>query len=144
MNVQPLTCGPGCYGREVIAVSLKVVQEWSSWIIRDGIYLSNSFSTGSHWVSKCTPKGPWIRQLSSWWWVATGNGADRNMSVLSGGFWGRGSLMGFHRIRYTRVSHLGRIGFVIPIEWKYMTRPTVKIIYAPNIWSSFYYKFIRR
>ena len=50
INVQPSMCGPGCCGREVIAVSLKVVQEWSSWIVRGGMNSSNSYSTVEPWV----------------------------------------------------------------------------------------------
>ena len=34
-------------------------------------------------------------------------------------------------------------GIVIPIGWKYMARPTVKIIYAPNMRSSFFYTLRR-
>ena len=77
--------------------------------------------------------------LSSWWWVAADKEADRNTSVLFEGFLGRDSLAGFHQIRYAW-ENPGRMGFVIPIGWNYMTRPTVKIIYAPNIRSSFCYK----
>ena len=71
--------------------------------------------------------------------IAAKKGADRNTSVLLERCWGRSSLAGFHRIRYPRESHPGRVGFIILIGWKYMTRPTVKIIYAPNIRSSFCY-----
>ena len=65
---------------------------------------------------------------------------DRNTSVLLERWRGRENLAGFHRIRFVRESHPGRMGFVILIGWKYMTRPTVKIIYVPNIRSSFCYK----
>ena len=51
----------------------------------------------------------------------------------------RERLSGFHQIRFARESHPGRMGFVIPIGWKYMARPTVKIFYAPNIRNSFSY-----
>ena len=77
--------------------------------------------------------------LSSWWWVAADKGADRNTSVQLERFWWRGSLAGFHRIQYDWESRPGRMGFVIPIGWNYMMRPMVKIIYLPNIRSSFCY-----
>ena len=72
--------------------------------------------------------------------IAARKGADRNTSALSERCWGRGSLAGFHRIRFALESHSGQMGFVIPIGWKYMARPMVKIIYTPNIRSSFCYK----
>ena len=61
------------------------------------------------------PKGPWTRQFYPHGGVAADIGADRNTSVLFEGLWGRGSLAGFHRIRYARESPPGRMGFVIPI-----------------------------
>ena len=36
--------------------------------------------------------------LSSWWWIAADKGADRNMSVLFEGLWGRDRLALFHRL----------------------------------------------
>ena len=63
VNVLPWICGPGCCGREVIAVSFKVVQEWSCWIVRGGINSSNSYSTLTSGSKKGDPKGPWTRRL---------------------------------------------------------------------------------
>ena len=99
VNVQPYMCGPVCCGLEVIAVSLKVVQEWSSWIVRGGINSSSSFATGNIWVWKGRPNGSMNQTaLSSWWWVAAGKGTDRNTSVQLERFWGRERLALFHRL----------------------------------------------
>ena len=77
------------------------------------------------------------------YWNCCYKSEDRNTSVLLERCWGRESLAGFHRIRFARESHPDRTGFVILIGWKYLTRPTVKIIYVPNIWSSFRYISLR-
>ena len=92
---------------------------------------------------KCRLKGPWIRWLFSWYNIAARKGEDRHTSVLVERSWGRGCLAGFHWIRFARESHLGQMGLVVPIGWKHMARPTVKIIYAPNIQSFFCYIYIR-
>ena len=62
MKYSAMMCGPVCCRREVWRSPEKVVQKWSSWIVRGRIN-SSSFATGNIWVSKCRPKGPWIRWL---------------------------------------------------------------------------------
>ena len=99
-------------------------------MVRGGINTSNSFL---NW-EPLGVKGSMNQTVqSSWWWVAADKRADRNTSVQLERFWGSETLAGFHRIRYAQESRPDRMGFVIPIAWKYMTRPTVEIIYATNI-----------
>ena len=55
--------GPVFCRREVWRSPEKVVQEWSSWIVRGEINSSDSFATGNPWAEKGRPKGPLTRRL---------------------------------------------------------------------------------